>query len=95
MDHKLGPINDRDVFPKASRVRAALQRQRGWVNPYIPKNERERQRPFDEHLRSNLGWQKFELERQPIAGVISYLQQRGGTNHKKKEWQDQEWLEEW
>ena len=56
---QLGPINDRDVFPEAARVRAALQRQRGWVNPYIPKKERERQRPCDEHLRSNLERQSW------------------------------------
>ena len=44
-------------FPQAARAHGALQRQQGRVNPYIPKNERERQRAFDEKLRSHFEWQ--------------------------------------
>ena len=46
---QLGPISDRDDFLKAARVLESLH----------PENERERQRPFHEHLRSNLEWQSL------------------------------------
>ena len=43
----LGPVRERDDFPETTRRLAALQRERGRVNVYMPKEERERQRPFD------------------------------------------------
>ena len=49
-----GRMTIREDFPQAARAFAARQRQQGRVNPYIPKNERERQRPVDEQLRSDL-----------------------------------------
>ena len=55
----LGPMTKRDDFPQAARKLATLQRERGRVIPYIPKHERERQRPFDEKLRSGLEWQSW------------------------------------
>ena len=54
-----GPIKDREDCSQGALVLAALQRQKGWVNPFIPKNERERHWPFDEELRSNHVWQSW------------------------------------
>ena len=53
-------MKDREDFPQAARARAALQRQQGWVNLYILKKERQRQRPFDE-------WQSWNWKSQPFV----------------------------
>ena len=45
-----GPMRGRDDFPKTTRRFAPLQRAQGRVNVFIPKEERERQRPFNETL---------------------------------------------
>ena len=50
MDHIQGERQIERIFQKQLA-------QQGRVNPYILKNERERQRPFVEKLRSDLEWQ--------------------------------------
>ena len=48
-------MTNREDFPQASRAFGALHRQQGRVNLYtLKKKERDRQRPFDEKLRSDL-----------------------------------------
>ena len=67
---QLGQNNDRDVFPNAARVRAALQRQRGWVNPTSRKmNETD----------NDLEWQSWHwnVNQSQASSLIS-------TYHKKE-----------
>ena len=52
-------MSNRDDFPHAARMLAVLERQQGRENPYISKTKRERQRPLDEQLRSELEWQSL------------------------------------
>ena len=51
-----GPMRERDDFLKTTRRPVALQREQGRANVYIPKEERERQKPFNETLRVDLEW---------------------------------------
>ena len=83
-----GPIRDREDFPQAARVRAALQRQKRWVDLFIPKNERERQKlslkNYDQILNGLVGIETTTNHRRHL-----HLQQRGGsqengTNHNKE-----------
>ena len=53
-----GPMREGDDFPKTIRRLSALQREQGRVNAHIPKEERERQRPFNETLRADLEWHR-------------------------------------
>ena len=89
-----GPIKDREDFPQAARVLAALQRQKRWVNLFIPKNERERQRPFDEELRSNLEWQSWNwnVNQSQASSSSSTTWCQSGKLHEllQGEWQDQQ-----
>ena len=52
-------MSNRYDFPHAARMLAVLERQQGRDNPYISKTKRERQRPLDEQLRSELEWQSW------------------------------------
>ena len=56
---KPGPTTCRDDFSRAVRTVGAIKDDEGRMNPYIPKHLRERQRPFDEKLRSDLEWQSW------------------------------------
>ena len=55
------PWDEGSIFRKRDKL-AALQREQGRVVPYIPKRLRERQRPFNEQLRSDLEWQSRNWE---------------------------------
>ena len=77
-----GPMRGRDDFPQPARRREALQREQGRVNVDIPKNERERQRPSNEILRSDLMWHSKKLESPLVAGILLiFNSQQNGTNH--------------
>ena len=77
---------------------AHLERQQRRVNPQIPKNERERQRPFDEQLRSELEWQSWnwKVGRSQASSSSSTDWWQSGKWHEpqQEEWQNQQWWEE-
>ena len=54
-DHQAGPMKaGKDFRPK--KILASLRQEQGRKNSCIPKNERMRQRPFDEALRAEFEW---------------------------------------
>ena len=80
-----GKMSNRDDFRHAGRSLAVLERQEGRDNPYIPENERERPRPLDEKLRSDLEWQSW-----------NYWKIHGSQTSSSSSltwWQAQEWQE--
>ena len=73
------------AVPHAARALGALERQRGRENPYIPKNERERQRAFDEQFAirirvAKLGWLESHCRKHHL-----HLQQIGGSQENGEE----------
>ena len=56
-DRQAGPMRGRTVFQPTTRILTGLRQEQGRQNSFIPKNERVRQRPFDEALRADLEWQ--------------------------------------
>ena len=54
-----GPTKLRPDFPRAVRTVAAIQHEEGWMNSYIPKHFRERQRRIDDKGRLDFEWQSW------------------------------------
>ena len=80
-------MSKRDDFPPAARLLAVFERQEGRQNPYIPKNKRERQRPCNEQMRSELEWQSWNYStgrRHHLHLQQIGCSQENGTNHSKK-----------
>ena len=79
---------------QAARNLVALQRQQGRVNPYIPKTERERQRPLDDKLRSDLEWQswnrKVNWPQASSSSSTDWWQSGKWHEPQQEEWQDRE-----
>ena len=55
-DRQAGPMRAREDFRSTTHNLTVLQREQGRQNSHIPKNERARQRPFNEALRADLEW---------------------------------------
>ena len=55
-DRQAGPMNTRKDFKPTTQVLASLPQEQGRQNSFYPKNERTRQRPFDEELQAKLEW---------------------------------------
>ena len=55
-DKQAGPMRAQEDFKSTTHNFTVLQREQGRQNAYIPKNERARQRPFNEALRADLEW---------------------------------------
>ena len=51
-----GPMKARQDFKPTTKILASLRQEKGRQHSFIPKNERMRQRPFDEALRAELEW---------------------------------------
>ena len=51
-----GPMRARKDFKPTAKILASLRQEQGRQNSFIPKNERMRQRPFDEASRAELEW---------------------------------------
>ena len=55
-DRQTGPMKGREDFKPTAKILASLRQEQGRQNSFVPKNERIRQRPFDEALRAELEW---------------------------------------
>ena len=55
-DRQAGPMEARGDFKPTTKFLASLRQEQGRHNSFLPKNERMRQRPFDEALRAELQW---------------------------------------
>ena len=56
-DRQAGPMRARKDFKPSTKILTSLRQAQGrQKNSFIPKNERMRQRPFDEALRAELEW---------------------------------------
>ena len=89
MDHHQDPTKLRPDFPRAVRTLAAVQHEEGWMNSYIPKHFRERQRRIDDKGRLDLEWQCWNrnVKKQRVAGFFLFFDkiggsQENGTSHK-------------
>ena len=56
-DRQAEPMRARRDFKSTTRTLTNLRQEQGRQYSFIPKNERARQRPFDEALRAELEWQ--------------------------------------
>ena len=56
-DRQAGPMRARKDFQFVTKILTRLRQERGRQDSFIPKNERVRQRLFDEALRAELEWQ--------------------------------------
>ena len=93
-----GPMRERGDFPKITRRLATLQREQGRVNVYIPKEERERQRPFNETLRADLEWHsdnwRFHWSQAASSSSTQWWESAKWHEPHQGEWHDQHWWEE-
>ena len=55
-DRQTGPMRARKDFEPTANILTHLRQEQGRQNSLIPKNERIRQRPFDEALRADFEW---------------------------------------
>ena len=55
-DREAGPIRARRDFEPTTKILTSLRQQQGRQHSSIPKNERMRQRTFDEEFRAELEW---------------------------------------
>ena len=55
-DRQCGPMTSRSYFNPMTNALIGLRQEQGTENSYIPKNERTRQRPFDDRLQAKLEW---------------------------------------
>ena len=88
-DRQAGPMKARKDFGPTTKILASLRQEQGRQNSFIPKNERMRQRPFDEALRAKSEWmsQNWTTDfSQPSSSSSS-------QNWWQHEHQDSQWRE--
>ena len=96
MIDKLDRCEREKDFKSTTQLLAGLRRKRGRQNVYIPKNERARQRPFDEAWRADLEWHSPNWKTHwSQTSSSSSSQQRWQHEHQDTQWRDQNWWEEW
>ena len=80
-----GPMRAREDFEPTAKIITSLRQEQGRQNSYIPKNERARQRPFDEAWRSELELAQPKLENSLIAifFLLIILDNTGGETNTK------------
>ena len=85
-DRQEGPLNTRKDFKPTMQALASLRQEQGRNNSYSPKNERTRQRPFDQELYTKLEWmsQKQNWWHSQWSG-------HQGTQWRDHQWQDHDW----
>ena len=75
-----GKMSRRDVFKLAARSLIVARHQESRDNFYMPRNERDRQRTFNEQLRLDLEWRVDIIERCMDRRLhLFHLRQPGGT----------------
>ena len=85
--------NDRQAGPMRARKNSSpprtVLRQEGRQNVYIPKNERARQRPFDEALRADREWHRHNWKTHwSQTSTSSFSQQWRQHEHQDTQWRD-------
>ena len=61
-DRQAGPMRARKDFKPTTKILTSVQEQ-GRQKSFVPKNERIRQRPFDDALRAELEWMSEKAQR--------------------------------
>ena len=89
-DRQAGPMKARKDFRPTTKIVASLRQEQGRQNSFVPKNERTRQRPFDEVLQA-----KSELLNQNWR---IYFSQSSSSSSSPQNWwqhehQDSQWRE--
>ena len=83
-DRQAGPMRAREDFVSTTRTLTSLRKEQGRQKPFIPKNERVRQRPFDEALRADQEWQSQKLEKPTGRNLpLQHLHSNGGNANTK------------
>ena len=84
-DRQAGPMRARKDFRSVTKILTRLRQEQGRQNSFIPKNERVRQRPFDESLRAELEWQSQHWK--------TYWSQPFSSSSSQQWWQQTQWRE--
>ena len=99
-DRQAGPMRARKDFRPTMEIFTSLRQELGRQNSFIPKNERVRQRPFDEALRAEL--ESMSQIGKPSSSSSSWqqwwqheLQDSQWREHQDTRWRDHNWWEEW
>ena len=87
-DRQPGPMRARKDFKPTAKSLTSLRQKQGRQNSFIPKNERVKQRPFDEALRAELEWQSQNWK--------TYWSQPPSSSSSSQQWwqhepQDSQW----
>ena len=91
-------------FLSNTQTLTSLRKEQGRQNSFIAKNERVRQRPFDEALRADLEWQSqhWKTYWSPTSSSSSSQQwwqhehqHTQWREHQDTQWRDHTWLKEW
>ena len=100
-DRQPGPMIARKDFKPTTKNLASLRPEQGRLNFFIPKNERMRQRQFDEALRAGLEWTSQNWRTtfsQPCFSSSSSHnlwqhehQDSHWREHQDSQWQDHQW----
>ena len=99
-DLQAGPMKARREFKPTTKILASLRREQGRQNSLIPKNERRRQRPFDEALRAELVWMSqnwrtyFSQTFSSSSSSQNWCQNERRQDIQWREHQDTQWQKE-
>ena len=86
---------EREKIKSTTHNLTVLQREQGRQNACIPKNERTRQRPFNEALRADLEWHSPN-GRSHLSQTFSSSSSQQWVQHEHQDarWEDQQWWKE-
>ena len=104
-DRQAGPMRARKDFKTTTKILTSLRQEQRRQNSFIPKNERVRQRNFNEALRTELEWQSPNWKTfwsQPSSSSSSSQQwwqhehqDPQWREHQDTQWRDHKWWKEW
>ena len=72
-DRQVGPMRARKDFKTTTKILTSLRQEQGRQNSFIPKNERVRQRNFNEALRTELEWQSPNWKNLLVATFFLFI----------------------
>ena len=95
-DRQAAPTRARNDFKPTTKTLTCLRQEQGRQNSFIPKNERVRERPFDEALRAELEWisQIWKTYWSQPSSSTSPSQNWWQHEHQDSQWrehQDTQW----
>ena len=92
-DRQAGWMRARKDCKPTTKIPISLRHEPRRQDSFIPKNERVRQRPFDEALRTELEWMSQNWKTywsQPFSSSSSSSQQWWQHEHQDSQWREQQ-----